>query len=507
MSNSKKIAAVIGYLTIGLNLLYSLLFTPFILRALGQSEYGVYTLCTSVISNLSLLQFGFGTTFIRYYIKYSAEGKRQKAEELNGMFAEIFGIIGAVTAIIGVLLITNIHTVLGSKITPDEYAITGTLMKILVFSTVISVLGVPFQALVTAHEKFVFQKFLQFLETFLKVAVLPPLLLSGYKSVAIVTVSAVLSVITLVSNAVFVFKKLKVRFRFSNFDFRLFREMGIFSFFIFLQSIMDIFNWQIDRFLLARFWGSGEVAVYSVGAQVNTIYISLSGALTSLFVPRANQLVAEGRGNDALSALLIKLGRLQFLVCTFLLSAFVFFGRPFVRFFAGAGYENAYYVAILLIAPLVLPLSMELWFHIARAKSLHKTSTTVFTLVAFLNLLISIPLCKRYGEIGAAAGTCIGMFLANNIFQIWYARRVVGLDMKLWAKNLLSMTPALIPPIIAGISMMLFIKIDTIWIFLIFACLYTAVCAVSFWFFAFNLEEQNLFAGPVRRIWQKFFHM
>lgn len=500
MSNSKKIAAVVGYLTIGLNLLYNLLFTPFILRALGQSEYGVYTLCTSVISNLSLLQFGFGTTFIRYYIRYNTMGKQRKAEELNGMFAEIFGIIGAVTAIIGVLLITNVHTVLGSKITPDEYAITETLLKILVFSTVISIAGVPFQALVTAHEKFVFQKLLQFLETFLKVAVLPPLLLLGYKSVAIVTVSAALSVITLVSNTVFVFKKLNVRFRFSNFDFRLFREMGVFSFFIFLQSVMDIFNWQIDRFLLARFWGSGEVAVYSVGAQVNSIFISLAGALTVLFVPRANQLVAEGRGDDALSALLIKLGRLQFLICTFLLSAFIFFGRPFVRFFAGTGYENAYYVAILLIAPLVLPLSMDLWYHIARAKSLHKTSTTVFTLVALLNLLISIPLCRQYGETGAAAGTCIGMFLANNIFQIWYAEKVVGLDMKLWAKNLLSMAPSLILPVAAGTGIMLWIPLETVWRFLVYACVYTAVCAVSFWFFAFNREERELFAGPARRI-------
>lgn len=506
MSNSKKIAAVIGYLTIGLNLLYNLLFTPFILRTLGQSEYGVYTLCTSIISNLSLLQFGFGITFIRYYIKYNAEGKRQKAEELNGMFAEIFGIIGVVTTIIGVLLIANIHTVLGSKITPDEYAITSILLKILVFNTVISVIGVPLQALVTAYEQFVFQKLLQFLETFLKVAVLPPLLLLGYKSVAIVTVSAALSVITLVSNGIFVFKKLKVRFRFSNFDFRLFQEMGVFSFFIFLQYIMDMLNWQIDRFLLARFWGSGEVAVYSVGAQVNTIYILLPGTLTSLFVPRANQLVAEGQGDDALSALLIKLGRLQFLICTFLLSAFIFFGRPFVRFFAGAGYENAYYVAILLIAPMVLPLSMELWFHIARAKSLHKTSTTVFTLVAFLNLLVSIPLCKRYGEIGSAAGTCIGILISNNIFQIWYARRIVGLDMKLWAKNLLSMASALVPPVIAGTAIMLLVNIETIWTFLLFSCLYTIFCALSFWLFAFNQEERNLFTKPIQHIWQSLVH-
>lgn len=503
MLNSKKFAAVIGYLTIALNLLYNLLFTPFILRALGQSEYGVYTLCSSVISNLSLLQFGFGATFIRYYIRYSAEGNSRRAEELNGMFAEIFGLIAVVTAVIGAFLVANIQTIFGSKITPHEYEITCTLLRIMVFSAVISILGVPFQSLVTAHEEFVFQKLLAFAEGILKTAVLPPLLLLGYKSVAIVAVSAALAVITLTANMIFVFRTLRARFRFSNFDFRLFREMGVFSFFVFLQSVADMLNWQIDRFLLARFWGSAEVAVYSVGAQINSIYLLLTAALTVLFVPKANQIAAEGGENEALSALMIKLGRLQFLVCTFLLSAFIFFGQAFVKFFAGAGYENAYFVTILLMTSLLLPMSMDLWCHIARAKALHKTSTTVFALAAFSNLIISIPLSRRYGEIGAAVGTCIGMFIANNIFQIWYAQKVIGLDMKLWAKNLLSMTPAFIFPVIAGIGIMLFVNLKTISIFLVFACLYAAVCAVSFWVIALNQEERNMFIRPAVYISKK----
>lgn len=503
MLNSKKFAAVIGYLTIALNLLYNLLFTPFILRALGQSEYGVYTLCSSIISNLSLLQFGFGATFIRYYIKYSTGGNIRKAEELNGMFAEIFGIIAAVTIVIGVFLVANIQTIFGSKITPCEYEITCTLLKIMVFSTVISILGVPFQSLVTAHEKFVFQKLLAFAEGILKTAVLPPLLLLGYKSVAIVTVSAALAVITLTANMIFVFHTLRIRFRFSNFDFQLFREMGVFSFFVFLQSVADILNWQIDRFLLARFWGSSEVAVYSVGAQINSIYLLLTASLTVLFVPRANQIAAEGGKNKALSALMIKLGRLQFLVCGFLLSAFIFFGQAFVKFFAGAGYENAYLITILLMCPLLLPMSMDLWCHIARAKALHKTSTTVFALAALSNLIISIPLSRQYGGIGAAAGTCIGMFAANNIFQIWYVQTVVGLDMKLWAQNLLSITRSFICPVIAGTGIILFAKLETIGIFLAFACLYTVVCAVSFWVSALNQEERNIFIRPLTRIKKK----
>lgn len=505
MHNSKKIAAAISYIQIALNMLYNILFTPFVLRALGQSEYGVYTLCTSVISYLSLFQFGFGTTFIRYYIKYSTEGNCKKVEELNGMFLEIFSIVTLAVLAAGIFLVANIEMVFGAKITPDEYQIARTLMKFVAFHAVLSVAGVPFSALATAHEKFVFQKLLSLLETILKIVVLFPLLMLGQKSIALVGVSTLLSVITFLANLIFVFGRLKVKVRFTHFDFSLFKEIGVFSFFIFLQSVMDMFNWQIDRFLLARFWGSADISVYSVGAQINSVYLSLCAAITGFFVPRANRLVAEKQDDSVLTSLMIRVGRLQFLICTFLLSAFVFFGKSFLRFYAGEGYENTYWVAILLMSPLVIPLSMDLWYHIARAKGKHKTSTTVFVGVAFLNLLVSIPLCKRYGEIGAAAGTCIGMFAANNIFQMIYAHKVVNLDMKLWAKNMLQMSPSLVLPVIAGIMIFRFADIKTIPQFIIYAAAYTIVSAASFWLFALNEDEKGLVRKPLMQLYGKVF--
>lgn len=393
--------------------------------------------------------------------------------------------------------------IFGSKITPDEYQIAKTLMKFVVFNAVLSVVGVPFSALVTAHEKFVFQKLLSLLETGLKIAVLFPLLMSGWKSIALVGVSTLLSVITFLANLALLFDKMKIKVRFTNFDFALFRELGVFSFFIFLQSIMDMFNWQIDQFLLARFWGASAVSVYSVGARINSVYLTLGTAMTGLLVPRVNQLVAEGQDDSVLTDLMLRVGRPQFLICTFLLSAFVFFGKPFLKFYAGTGYESAYWVTILLMSPLVLPLSMDLWYHIARAKGKHKTSTTVFAGVALLNLLVSIPLCRQYGEIGAAAGTCIGMFAANNVFQIIYAHRVIKLDMKRWAKNIARMSTALILPVVMGIMICLFADMQTIPRFLFYAAAYTAVSVVSFWMLALNKGEKDLIISPVARICRK----
>lgn len=495
----KKRAAILSYLTIAFNLLYSVGMTPFIIRALGQSEYGVYTLCTSIISYLSLFQFGFSVTYLRYFIKFNSEGEAQKAEELNGMFLIIFAVISGIVLAVGAALVANAQGVFGDKITQAEYDIAKPMLTLVIINVVITTIGVPFQALLNAYEEFVFQKLLTLCEIVLRSLMLILCLHFGARSIAIVAVSTGLSAITFLCNVAFVLRKLKVRFRFANFDASLLREMIGFSFFVFLQSIMDMFNWQIDKFLLARFWGTKEIGVYSLGSNFSNCFTSLAGAITALYVPYANRLVAEKQGDEALSALMIRIGRIQFMLGAFIFSAIVFFGRPFIRIYAGGGFENAYGVALLLIAPLILPLSMELWYHIARAKALHKTCTIVFALVALLNTLISIPLCRRYGELGAAAGTCIGMFVANNGFQIWYSQHVVHLDMKLWAKELLRICPALILPCAAGVAMMKWAAIDTLWDFLLWAAVYTAVTAISFWSFAMNDAEKDLLRVPLRR--------
>lgn len=504
MYHSKKTAAVISYLQIGLNLTNNLLLTPFILRLLGQNEYGVYQLCTSVISYLSLLQFGLEATYIRYYIKYDTENRKKEKAELNGMMLILFGIIAGLTMIAGAFLISNAEIVFGTNITQNEYRLARTLLKYVVASTVLTVFTTPFSALVTAHEEFVFQNLLIFLETILKIGITILSLVWGYHSIALVFISTAITLFNFIVNVFFVATKLKIKISFSNFNFQLFREMGSFSFFIFLQSIVDIFNWQIDRFLIARFWGAAAVSVYSIGAQFNRVFISLCSTLTGLFVPKVNQMVAEHQDDSTLTSVLIRVGRPQFMLAFFILSSFAFFGKPFLAIYAGPGYDNSYFVTLLLMAPLVFPMSMNLWFHIARAKGKHKTSTSVFICVAFLNLFISIPLCRRYEEIGAAAGTCIGMLIANNAFQIWYTRNVIHLDMKRWAKNLLYISRAFLLPIVFGGFILSFAEIETFFAFLKWAILYTLIFSASVWAFALNQSEKELVIRPLAKCAKKF---
>ena len=57
--NQIKAGAILSYLTQLVHILSALIYTPIMLRLLGQTEYGLYQLAASVISYLSILTLGF----------------------------------------------------------------------------------------------------------------------------------------------------------------------------------------------------------------------------------------------------------------------------------------------------------------------------------------------------------------------------------------------------------------------------------------------------------------
>ena len=71
-SQERKSGAVLSYVVIIVNTLIQLLYTPLLIRKLGQSEYGLYSLVASIIGYLTIMDLGFGNAIIVYTSKYRA---------------------------------------------------------------------------------------------------------------------------------------------------------------------------------------------------------------------------------------------------------------------------------------------------------------------------------------------------------------------------------------------------------------------------------------------------
>lgn len=501
--NQLKAGAILSYITMALGYIISIIYTPIMLRLLGQSEYGLYNLVSSVVSYLGLLDFGFSSAYVRYYSRYRVKEDDKKIAELNGMFLTVYTIIGVISILAGSILVSYTKTIFGDKLTSNELSTAKVLMGIMVLNLAISFPMGVFNSYITVNEQYIFQKFIQMIKTVISPFVTLPVLLMGYKSIGMVIVTTVLTIITEIANIVFCFHKLNMKILFSKFDFYLMKEITVFSSYIFINMIIDQINWNIDKFLLGRFRGTISVAIYGLASQLNSYYLSLSTAISSVFVPRVNRMVVKNEDDIKLTALFTMVGRIQFIVLSLICSGFVFFGKPFITMWAGNDYNEAYQITLLLIIPVTVPLIQNLGIEIQRAKYMHQFRTRIYLLIAIVNLILSIPLTKTYGEKGAAAGTAVSLIIGNGIIMNWYYNNRLGLDIVYFWREIFKLIKALLPPIFTGILIYMFVDLYNIKNFLIYGIAYIVIFLISMWFFGMNQYEKSLVKNPLYKAFKK----
>lgn len=498
--NQLKAGAALSYVSMGLGYLVSIIYTPIMLRLLGQSEYGLYNLVASVVAYLGVLNFGFGSAYIRYYSRYKVQEDKDKIATLNGMFLVIFSIIGLAAVIAGTILAMNSELIFGSKLTSIELSKATILMLILVINLAISFPNIVFTSHITANERFVFQKIVHMIKIVINPFVVLPVLIMGYGSVGMVVMTTILNISVEIIHAIYCIKKLKMNFSFRKFDYNLMKEMTVFSSFIFINLLIDQINWNVDKFILGRFHGTVTVAVYGLAAQLNSYYTSIASTISGVFIPRVHRLVATLDNNDELTKLFTRIGRIQFIILSLILTGIVFFGRPFINMWAGSNYDGSYPIVLLLIIPVTIPLIQNIGIEIQRAKNMHQFRSWVYFFIALANLVISIPLARMFEGVGAATGTAISLLIGNGFVMNWYYHNKVGLDMKYFWKQVLSFLPALIAPIIAGIIINSFINLYNLLNFLGFGVVFVIIFSISIWFIGMNEYEKELISKPIKRV-------
>ncbi len=204
-----------------------------------------------------------------------------------------------------------------------------------------------------------------------------------------------------------------------------------------------------------------------------------------------------------LTNIFTKVGRVQFMVLSLIWSGLIFFGQSFINMWAGTDYNGSYYIALLLIIPVTIPLIQNIGIEIQKAKNMHQFRSIVYLVIAIGNVLLSIPLAKVYGGVGAALGTAISLIIGNGFVMNWYYHVKIGLNMKCFWRQILRFIPSLILPIIYGTIVNMFIDLSNPINFFIFGAIYVALFCISMWFFGMNQYERNLISKPMSKILNK----
>lgn len=504
--NQLKAGVVLNYVVIFLNTVVGLLYTPYMLRMMGQSEYGLYSLVASVIAYLTVLDLGFGNAIVRYTAKFRAEKKTEEQYEMFGMFFLLYLVIGIIAFGIGLGLYFNVGTLFGDTMTAVELDRARIMMLLLVanlaFTFPMSIWG----SIIQAYEDFVFQKSLNIFRIILNTAVMICLLHFGYKAVAMVVVQTIFNVLTLVLNFIYCRKKLNIHiyFRFKHFHWGFLKEVALYSFWIFLNAIMDRVYWSTGQFVLGAMVGTAAVAVFAIAIQLEGMYMQFSTAISSVFLPKVTAMVATNRSRKEISDLFIRTGRIQYIVLAYILSGFIIFGRQFIELWAGAGYSDAYIISLLFFIPLTVPLIQNLGITILQARNEMKFRSVLYIIIALVSLAMQIVLTRFFGGIGCAMGVSGALVVGQILIMNVYYRRRQDLDIKTFWKEISKMS---IIPIVLIFSSMLVIRhffaLDSWGKLILGIAAFSLVYIPLFFRFSMTDDERNLFISMFHKIFAR----
>jgi len=496
--NQLKAGAVLSYVIIGLNNLVGLLYTPFMLRCLGQNQYGLYSLVASVIAYLTLLDFGFGNAIVRYTAKFRAEGKNKEMWEMFGMFLIVYSVIGLLAFCGGLGLYFNIDTLFDRTMTSDELSQARVMMLLLTVNLAITFPMSIFGAIITAHEKFIFQRIVSILQILLSTAVLVVLLYIGYKAIALVLVHTVFNILVLGLNYIYCKKKLKIKLLFSNFDFSFLKEITTYSFWIFLNAIMDRIYWGTGQFVLGAVSGTVAVAIFSVAISLQGMYMSFSTSISNVLLPKLTKMVANRYTEEEFSNLFVRTGRLQCIVLALVLSGFIVFGRSFIELWAGVDYGTSYIIVLIFFIALFIPLVQNTGIIILQARNQMKFRSLLYLAISMLSVVFQIILSQKYGAVGCACAIGGALLLGQGLVMNIYYSRFQGINIALfWHQLATILFPTAILTCV-GVFIGHYVDYSNPYVLVAGIMMFVTLYAFVLWNFSLNVYEKNILLGIKR---------
>lgn len=500
-----RIGIILNYVNLIIGNLIPIFYTPIMLSLMGQNEYGLYKLSSSVTSYLSLISMGLGSAVSRYLIKASTEEGREAEEKVLGLFVTIFRVISIAALVVGTAMSMSLHLWYENALTPEELMRMKVIVLILVCNMSISFAVSPYQSVVTSHEKFLFIQGMNILSTCLGPVLNLVVLFFGGRSIEMAISTMVINVLVNFLYLCYVRRSLRIRPRYKNMPVNLMREILKFSFWVFVANVVGQLYNATDTVMIGAIpaLATAGTAIYSVGATFNNIVFSLTTGVSSVMGPRTNKLVFSGGTGAELTDLAIRVGRIQGYIIALIVTGFISFGRPFIDFYAGEGYEDAYWVAVFMMVPNMIPLVQSVCLSVIVAQNKHRFRSLVYLGIAVANVIGTWFMMQIMGIIGAALMTGIAVILGQGFIMNWYYWKKTNLNMKRFWPSIGKLY--LIPSGMCGITLLLSRWIDfyQLPVMIIGIVIYTVVYCILNWTMMMDDYEKNIVLEPLNKIIRK----
>jgi O-antigen/teichoic acid export membrane protein len=435
---------ILSYVYFAFSMVLSLYFDRYVLKNLGDIQYGLNSFVASITSWLSLLTFGLSSTYVRFATIAEKEEGEMGVRKTNGFYFVFVTVASVLAAIIGgvicVLFFTN--TINLTQYTSQQKTWINLLLVISIISTIISFLANFLSAYGSYKVQFIW---LRSLDIFTKIGTVVFSVIAIKKGGDIVTAAIVAASVQLaigIANFCYCFFVIRLRINFGTKEYfkKQFRTIFSFSFFVFLNIIMNEINTALGKTVLGVLDNATSVAIFNIALIFYTYSNQLTSAISTSYVPEVNSLVVNGQ-HEEVDKLFVRVSIEQALVMLLILGGFIACGKSFIMAWVGESKIPAYYIGVAFLFAASVPFSQNLGIEVQRAYNKQKFRSIFYTGMAILNAIITILavyfLPSNLKVYGAALGTIVSLLIGTWIAINIYYKKGLHLSIGRYWKNYL----------------------------------------------------------------------
>lgn len=273
MSTANRVIKNTGFLyaKMGITMFISLYTTRLILNSLGASDFGIFNIVGGAISMLGFLNAAMASATQRFMSYSEGEGNKEKQKSIfNVSFILHLGIaflVGIVLLIAGYFFFNGILNIPENRISAAQIIYSS-----LIISTMFTVMTVPYDAAMNAHENMKYYAVIGVLESILKLAVAYACVYTSYdKLIVYGALMACIPLVTLSIMRIYCHKHYEecIIAPLKYWNKELTKEMTSFAGWNFIGSLISIISNYGMGIVLNHFFGTLLNAAQGIANQVS----------------------------------------------------------------------------------------------------------------------------------------------------------------------------------------------------------------------------------------------
>jgi len=386
LSQLKK-AALLSYINIGISNVVGIFMTPFIIKMLGDSEYGLFALIGAFVGYLSILDLGLTNAIVRFVAQYRTQNDKKGEENFLAISLLLYITISTAVVLLGSIMYLNAETLFGDTLTNNQMVKAKTMLLIFIFNIAITLPGGVFTGICNGYERFVFPRLLNICKYILRTVLVIVILYKGADALGLVILDSIINIAFIGSTIFYAFFKLKVKIKLHSFNISFLKEIFGYSIWIFVFGMVYQFQWRTGQVILGTTTSTVIVAIYSVGVTLGLYFLTFGNVINGLILPKAVKSIYNNSSAAVLTKEMIRISRITMIVLFYILGGFLILGKEFILLWVGETYLEAWSVAFLIMIAYVMPISQGYAHAILEAKKLMRFKSLSSLLLTLVGLI------------------------------------------------------------------------------------------------------------------------